>query len=240
MAEVEFSAAAMSKESIMVVEDEPDIQELLRYNLANEGYEVRCLGSGEECLQRVGEHRPDLVLLDLMLPGKSGFDVCRELKRNADTRFLPIIIITAKGEDADIVAGLELGAEDYVTKPFRAKVLLARVRGVLRRARRAGIDAADSPVRIGSLMLDPQRREVSLNGRALELTNTEFKLLHLLASHPGRVFTRERIVELVHGDDYPVTSRSVDVQVVGLRRKLGSHGALIETVRAVGYRYKDE
>jgi two-component system alkaline phosphatase synthesis response regulator PhoP len=228
----------VAKETILVVEDEEDILELLRYNLAKEGYGVIGAATGEEALKAARERLPDLVLLDLMLPGLDGLEVCRRLQQEARTRRLPIIMLTAKGEEADIVAGLELGAADYITKPFSPRVLLARVRAVLRR-RQTAVPAEAAALQVHELVIHPGRHEALAAGRPLELTGTEFRLLHLLARRPGWVFTRAQIVSLVHGDDYPVSDRSVDVQVVSLRKKLGPYGKYLETVRGVGYRFKE-
>jgi len=228
----------MANESILVVEDEDDIRELLRYNLAKEGYRVVWAASGEEALKAVRVSLPDLVLLDLMLPGLDGLEVCRSLKQDPHTRNLPIVMLTAKGEEADIVAGLELGADDYVTKPFSLRVLLARLRAVLRR-RSAPPPSETAPFTIHEIVIHPGRHEVLVQGRPVDLTATEFRLLNLLARRSGWVFTRSRIVNEIHGDDYPVTERAVDVQMVSLRKKLGHLGKYLETVRGIGYRFKD-
>ena len=227
----------MAHESILAVEDDEDILELLKYNLAKEGYRVTAVTSGEEGLQLARSTTPDLVLLDLMLPGVDGLEVCRRLRLDAKSRQVPIIMLTAKGEEADIVTGLELGAEDYITKPFSTRVLLARVRAVLRR--RAAPLGADALLKIHELVIDPGRHEVLLRGQAIDLTASEFRLLHLLARRPGWVLTRSNIVEGLHGNDYPVTDRAVDVKIVALRKKLGASAACIETVRGVGYRFKE-
>lgn len=228
----------MARESILVVEDDDDIRELLRYNLAKEGFQVVAAPSGEEALKTVRAALPDLILLDLMLPGVDGLEVCRLLKQDPQTRNLPIVMLTAKGEEADIVAGLELGADDYITKPFSPRVLLARLRAVLRR-RRVEAPTATAPLKVHELVIHPGRHEVLLAGRPADLTVTEFRLLHLLARQPGWVFTRAQIVRQVHGEDYPVTDRAVDVQIVSLRKKLGPYGNYIETVRGIGYRFKE-
>jgi two-component system phosphate regulon response regulator PhoB len=230
--------SAVPKESILVVDDEEDILELVRYNLAREGYRVTGAASGEEAVKTAKAILPELVLLDLLLPGIDGLEVCRLLKAEARTRAIPIIMLTAKGEEADIVAGLELGADDYITKPFSPRVLLARIRTVLRR-RVGEPPAASAPLKVKQLAIDPGRHEVWLEGRSLELTLTEFHLLHLLARRPGWVYTRNQIVQEVHGDDYSVTERSIDVHMVGLRKKLGAFGKSLETVRGIGYRLKD-
>lgn len=228
----------MAKESILVVEDEDDIRELLRYNLVKEGYRVTGAVSGEEALKAVRGSLPDLVLLDLMLPGLDGLEVCRSLKQDPQTRNLPIVMLTAKGEEADIVAGLELGADDYVTKPFSLRVLLARLRTVLRRRSAAPLPET-APITIHELEIHPGRHEVLVQGRPVDLTATEFRLLNLLARRPGWVFTRSQIVNEIHGDDYSVTERAVDVQMVSLRKKLGLCGKYLETVRGIGYRFKE-
>jgi len=229
----------MSHEMILVVDDEDDILELVRYNLDREGFRVETVGTGELALKAVRSVLPDVILLDLMLPGIDGLEVCRELKRDPRTRGIPVIMLTAKGEEADIVLGLELGADDYMTKPFSPRVLIARVRAVLRRKRTVSEDH-DRIVQVRGLTIDPDRHEVRQRDRVIDLTATEFRVLHWLARNPGRVFTRQQIIDAVRGDDYPVTERSVDVQVVALRRKLGEDEDYIQTVRGVGYRFKEE
>ncbi len=228
----------MAKEKILVVDDEEDILELVGYNLEKNGYEVTCVATGEAALESARGQPPDLVLLDLMLPGVDGLDVCKLLKRDPKTAHIPVVMLTAKGEEADIVAGLELGADDYVTKPFSPRVLLARIRAVLRK-HTPSPDDDTATIRVHELVINPVRHEVTVANGPIELTNTEFRLLQFLARRPGWVFTRNQIIDAVRGEDYPVTDRSVDVQVVGLRKKLGKHGAYIETVRGVGYRFKE-
>jgi len=230
----------MSKQTILIIEDEEDILALVHYNLAREGFQVQCATTGEDGLRAVAAQRPDLVLLDLMLPGLDGLEVCRRLRSRPETGQLPVIMITAKGEESDVVAGLELGADDYLTKPFSTKVLIARINAVLRR--RANTTEAQpeaEEIRHGELAIHPGRNEVTVAGQPVELTFTEFRVLQFLASRPGWVFTRYQIVNAVRGEGYSVTDRAVDVQIVGLRKKLGDSGALIETVRGVGYRFKD-
>jgi two-component system phosphate regulon response regulator PhoB len=233
-----YQEELMAGKSILVVEDEEDILELVRYNLAKEGYKVTAVTSGEDALDAARSTSPDLVVLDLMLPGIDGFEVCKLLKNKAKTQHIPIIMLTAKGEEADIVTGLELGADDYITKPFSPKVLTARVRAVMRRKSREPIDKT-AALEIHDLVIHPGRNEVLLRGRPLDLTFTEFNILHFLARRPGWVFTRDQIVDNVRGDDYAVTPRSVDVHIVSLRKKLGDAREYIETVRGVGYRFKD-
>jgi len=228
----------VAHESILAVDDEEDILELLRYNLSREGYRVTPATTGEEAVRLALSLLPDLILLDLLLPGMDGLEVCRRLKADARTRSIPLIMLTAKGEEADIVAGLELGADDYVTKPFSPRVLLARIRTVLRR-RSAEVPADTTPLKYKDLSINPGRHEVLLAGQPLDLTVTEFQLLHLLTQRPGWVFTRSQMVQVVHGGDFAVTERSVDVHIVGLRKKLGAFGKFLETVRGIGYRLKD-
>jgi len=228
----------MVKQKILVVDDEEDILELLKFNLSREGYQVLCAVSGEQALRLVRSENPDLIMLDLMLPGIDGLEVTRRLKNDPDTKNLPIVMLTAKGEEADIVTGLELGADDYITKPFSPRVLIARIRAVLRRRIKGQTEEA-SVLRIHDLEIDPGRHEVLVNEEPVQLTFTEFGILNYLARRPGWVFTRFQIVEAVRGEDYPVTDRSVDVQIVGLRKKLGPAGKYIETVRGVGYRFKE-
>ncbi len=227
----------MAHENNLAVEDDEDILELLKYNLGKEGYRVTAVTTGEEGLRLARSAAPDLILLDLMLPGVDGLEVCRSLKMDPKTRLASIIMLTAKGEESDIITGLELGAEDYITKPFSTRILLARVRAVLRR-RRTEPPGAEALLKIHDLVIDPDRHEVLVQGQPVELTATEFRLLHLLARRPGWVLTRAHIVEGIHGDDYPVTDRAVDVKIVALRKKLGDAAQYIETVRGVGYRFK--
>jgi two-component system, OmpR family, alkaline phosphatase synthesis response regulator PhoP len=228
----------MSKQTVLVVDDEEDILELVNYNLSREGYQVYLAGTGEDGLKCARAKLPDLVVLDLMLPGVDGLEVCRELKGDPKTGHIPIVMLTAKGEEADVVTGLELGADDYIAKPFSPRVLLARIKTVLRR-KPAEAAADGSTLRIDDLVINPGRHEVLVKGKKVDLTFTEFRILYALARRPGWVFTRYQIVDAVRGEDYPVTDRSVDVQIVALRRKLGAYGKYIETVRGVGYRFKD-
>jgi len=230
---------AMAKERILVVDDEEDILELLKYNLNREGYKVVSASSGEKCLQKAASEKPDLIVLDLMLPGIDGLEVTKILKNDSNTLHIPIIMLTAKGEEADIVAGLELGADDYVTKPFSPRILIARVRAVIRRKDKSKKDDDLETIQVHDIVINPRKREILAKDKQVDLTFTEFQLLYYLAKRPGWVFTRFQIVDAVHGDDYPVTDRSVDVQIVGLRKKLGLCGKYIETVRGVGYRFRE-
>lgn len=229
----------MAKERILVVEDEEDILELVSFNLDREGYQVVRAKSGEQALKTARMESLDLILLDLMLPGIDGLDVAKVLKNDKATREVPIVMLTAKGEETDIVTGLELGADDYITKPFSPKIMIARIRAVLRRKKKEPVEDDAAVLRIHDLVIHPGRHEVLVDGNPVQMTFTEFQILHFLARRPGWVFTRFQIVDAVRGDDYPVTDRSVDVQIVGLRKKLGPAGKYIETVRGVGYRFKE-
>ena len=230
---------AAEKKHILVVEDEDDILELLRYNLTREGFSVATATRGEDALKAAAQKRPDLILLDLMLPGLNGLEVCRLLKAEAQTASIPIVMVTAKSEEADIVVGLEVGADDYVTKPFSMKVLISRVRVTLRRQQGQTYDPK-TELHILDLEISPSRFRVLANGKPIEgLTLTEFKLLHFLASRPGWVLNRQQILDAARGEEVAVTERAVDVQMVGLRKKLGPRADYIEAVRGVGYRFKD-
>ena len=228
----------MAKERILVIDDEKDLLELLEYNLSKEGYQVSGLTSGEAALKAVRINPPDLIVLDLMLPGIDGMELCRILKNDPHTRHIPILMLTAKSEESDVVVGLEVGADDYITKPFSPKVLMARIRTALRR--KTEVISDDSTIiNIHNLVIDPGRYQVLKNGTPVDLTRTEFQLLHFLARRTGRVYSRFDIINGVKGDDAVVTDRTVDVQIAGLRKKLGTAGQLIETVRGVGYRFKE-
>jgi two-component system, OmpR family, alkaline phosphatase synthesis response regulator PhoP len=230
----------MGQPTILIVEDEPDIADIIDYNLRREGYLTIVEGTGEAALAAASRSPPDLVILDLMLPGVGGLEVCRRLKRDSATSEVPVVMVTARAQESDVVAGLEIGADDYVTKPFSPRVLVARVRSVLRRTKRGAFGTVPERIETHELVIDVPRHEVRCSGEPVSLSATEFQLLALLATNPGRVFTRSQIIAGVKGDDYPVTERSVDVQVVGLRRKLGTSGDLVETVRGVGYRMRDD
>ena len=227
------------REKILVIEDEADILEVIEYNLRREGYRVNGSLDGEQGLQLAKKENPDLIVLDLMLPGMDGLEVCRELKRDVLTRTTPVIILTAKSEESDVILGLGVGADDYVTKPFRPKELIARVQAVLRRGPlRAETSGPERVVR-GEIVIDTARHEVRVKGDAIQFTPTELRLLHFLAVHPGRVFTRGHLLSRVIGEDAVVTDRNVDVHVRAVRHKLGELRDTIETVRGIGYRFKD-
>ncbi|MDH7600131.1 MAG: response regulator transcription factor [Sedimentisphaerales bacterium] len=225
----------MPAKRILIVEDEPDILELLRITLAKEGYDPIFAKTGEQAIELAKKDLPDMVVLDIMLPGIDGLDVCKILRSDPRTSHIPIIMLTARSEEADIVTGLEVGADDYVTKPFSPKVLSARIRNLLRR--QAATIPDQRPIRLGSLIIDTMRREVSIKGRPVILTYTEFNILLALARRPGVVLTRYQIMDAAHGQEYVATDRAVDVQIVALRRKLGTYGRCIQTVRGVGYRF---
>ena len=232
----------MSKEKILVVDDEKDIVELLQYNLEKEGYKISAVFSGEQCLENVKTELPDLILLDLMLPEIDGLDVCKFLKNNPQTSHIPIIMLTAKGEETDIVLGLELGADDYITKPFKVRELLARIKAVLRRTKNniSPISKEKDIIKFKDLVIDSTKHQVTLKDQPLNLTSTEFKLLKFLASHPGKVFTREQLLNQVWAEDSFIVDRAVDVHIRRLRQKLLTCSDYIITIRGVGYRFKEE
>lgn len=229
---------SLDKHKILVVEDEQDIRELIHFNLFKENYDVVLAADGEVGLELAQTDTPDLILLDLMLPKKDGLEVCKILKNGPHTKNIPIIILTAKGGEGDIVNGLEAGADDYVTKPFRPKVLMARIKARLRGTDRSTKEGEG--LKLSQIELIPDKRRCYLDGEEITLTYSEFQFLLMLMQSPGRVFTRTQTVEYLRGQNHAVTDRSVDVLVVGLRKKLGQEGKLIETVRGVGYRFKDD
>ena len=230
----------MPKERILIIEDEPDILQLLEYNLQKEGYRTLSATTGEEGLHLARAERPEVILLDLMLPGVDGMDVCKALRADPKTRESIVIMVTARNEEADIVTGLELGADDYIAKPFSPRVLLARVKVALRKRRVGGSEDSRTPaVQIGPLHMDPERFQAAIDEKSIYLTATEFRTLYFLCRSPGRVYSRQQIVDGTQGEDYAVTERAVDVQIVGIRKKLGEASDLIETVRGVGYRCRE-
>ncbi len=228
------------RQHILVVDDETDILELISYNLRREGFDVSTVETGEAALKFLENTSPSMIVLDLMLPGVDGLSVCRRLKSADSTASIPVLMLTAKSEDSDVVTGLELGADDYLTKPFSPRVLVARIRAILRRRVESGQAPAGTSVTVGSLSIDRARRHVRCDGKDLNLSATEFDILWFLALNPGWVYTRTQIIDAVRGADYAVTERSVDVQILGLRRKLGDMGSCIETVRGVGYRLNEQ
>ena len=230
----------MKSEKAIVIEDEADILEVIQYNLEREGYRVLTARDGKEGLQLIKKEMPDIVLLDLMLPSLDGIEVCRKLKEDPITHSIPIIMVTAKGEESDIVLGLGIGADDYVTKPFSPKELMGRVKAVLRRGPLKEDRGAAERIVWDKVVIDAGRHEVQVGKKPVTLTATEFRLLHFLASHPGRVFTRDQLLNRVIGDGVIVVDRNIDVHVRAVRRKLGSYENLIETIRGVGYRFRDQ
>jgi two-component system phosphate regulon response regulator PhoB len=229
----------VKSEKIVVIEDEEDILEVISYNLRREGFEVTTSTSGEDGLTKIERNAPNLVILDLMLPEIDGLDLCRKLKSDPVTQSIPVIMVTAKGEESDVVLGLGMGADDYVVKPFSPKELVARVKAVLRRSRAVPEQDRKERIARNGLIIDPQRHDVRVDGESVTLTATEFRLLHFLASHPGRVFTRDQLLTRVIGEEAIVIDRNIDVHVRAIRKKLGEHRQIIETIRGVGYRFKD-
>tara|TARA_B100001287_G_scaffold100949_1_gene84874 strand:+ start:1507 stop:2205 length:699 start_codon:yes stop_codon:yes gene_type:complete len=225
------------QKNIVIVDDEIDILEILKINIERNNYKAYCFQDGESAISHILKNLPDLIILDLMLPGIDGFDICRLLKNKDLTKNIPILILSAKGEESDIIKGLELGADDYVTKPFSAKVLSARVNTLLRRSLVNQEEAKDKSITFEELSIHPGKRNVKISNKTVDLTYTEFQILFLLASHPNWVYTRNQIIDEIRGDDYPVTDRSIDFQIVGLRKKLQSASRFIKTVRGVGYRF---
>jgi two-component system phosphate regulon response regulator PhoB len=231
----------MINKKVLIIEDDEDIQAVIQYNLRKAGFlGVFSAEDGLTGFKMTKELKPNIILLDLMLPGLDGISLCRRLKSDDTLSAIPVIMITAKSSESDFVAGLEAGADDYVVKPFSLKVLIARIKSVLRRAEAAALfNGQDSTISRGALTIDIDRRQVHIDGTPVTMTFSEFEVLLLLARSPGRIFSRNQIVNRIKGDDYPVTERAIDVQIVGLRKKLGDHADLIETVRGVGYRFTE-
>ncbi len=229
----------MSKETILIVDDEEDIIELIKYNLKNEGYLVLTATTGEQAMKIARKSSPDLIVLDLMLPGIDGLEVTDYLKKNELTTDIPIVMVTAKGDESDIITGLELGANDYISKPFSPKVMVARIRAILKRRRKKSMEIPNRIKKEGDIIIDRAKHMVFIKEKTVDLTRSEFELLAFLTEKKGWVFTRDQIVNAVHGENYAVTERSIDVLVVGLRKKLKDQASVIETVRGVGYRFKE-
>ncbi|MEX2489822.1 MAG: response regulator [Pseudomonadales bacterium] len=228
----------MSRVKVVVIEDEPDIVEVMSYNLKREGFQVSTCVRGDEGLNLVRNTSPALIILDLMLPGIDGLSICQQLKNDPITRDIPIIIVSAKGEESDVVIGLGLGADDYLAKPFSPRELLARVKAVLRRGP-IREDQQKERIVIKELVIDTARHEARLNDEPLNLTATEFRVLYQLASHAGRAFTREQLLNRVVGEGAVVVDRNIDVHIRSVRKKLGDYAAMIQTIRGVGYRFVD-
>lgn len=229
----------MAGEKIIIIEDEKDIHELIAFNLKQDGYETLSAFTGKEALDKVKSEKPDLVLLDIMLPEINGLDVCRELKTNNQTAHIPIIMLTAKNEDVDIITGLELGADDYITKPFSPRILIARIRTILRRGELPK-ESDSKIIKLADLIIDEGRHEVKANNESIDLTLTEFRILFILAQRPGWVFERAKLIDDLREGHHVITDRAIDVQITNLRKKLGEYGKYIETVRGVGYRMTEK
>ena len=227
----------MKGKHILIIEDEKDIADLLQFNLENHRYSVSVSTNGEDGIEKARKEQPNLVLLDLMLPGIHGLDVCKILKSEKKLQNTSIVMLTALGQEEDIVKGLESGADDYIPKPFSFEILLARIKSVLRRGT-VNENDSEAPIYLNEIKITPRTREVIINNQNLELTFTEFQILYLLISHPGWVFTRYQIIDKIRGENYAVTDRSVDFQIVGLRKKMGKAGDFIQTIRGVGYRFQ--
>ena len=227
----------MSK-TILIIEDEKDIIELLKFNLSKDGFNVKSAESGETGLRLARTELPNLILLDLMLPGINGLDICKLLKADQKTGHIPIVMLTAKDDDIDVVTGLEVGADDYITKPFSPKVLIARISTVLRR-QKSSTDEHKKLIHAGEIVIDPGKYTVTVENKILQLTATEFQLIYTLANRPGWVYSRSQLVDKIRGEDHIISERAVDVQIANLRKKLGSHGDYIETVRSAGYKFKE-
>jgi len=227
----------MNKYKVLVIDDEPDVLELIEYNLTAAGFNVIKASEGNEAIKKIREQTPDLIVLDIMLPGIDGFEICKILKRDKTTASIPVIMLTAKAEEVDRIVGLELGADDYITKPFSPRELTLRIKTLLKRVK--GVVEPTQTIQRGVLKIDPQRHEVSVKGKEIELTATEYKLLLTLASQPGRVFTREQLLEDVWEYNSAVDTRTVDTHVRRLREKLGAAADYIETIRGFGYKFSD-
>ena len=223
-------------QKILIIEDEIDIRELLTYNLELEGFDVVGAANGEEAYRALRSEPIQLVVLDLMLPDISGLEICRYIRRDSALSRLPVIMLTAKGEEVDRIVGFELGADDYVTKPFNIREMILRVRAVLARPKMTPV--AGKALKRGALTIDPEQYEATVDGRQLSLTATEFRLLHHLAAHPGHAWNRDKLLDVIWGEDKFVTPRTVDTYIRRLREKLGPAGEMIQTLRGVGYRFQ--
>lgn len=228
------------QQKILIVEDETDIRELIGFNLELNNFTVIKVDTGKKGLSEVQKDPPDLIILDLMLPDMDGYAVCKNLKRDDRLKKIPVIMLTARSQEDDMIQGLEAGADDYITKPFSPRILLARVKTALRRNALPSDSPAIKTIRIHGIEMDPARFKVLVDGQPVDFSVTEFAILKFLAENPGWVFSRDQIIDAVKGEDYPVTARSVDVQILGIRRKLGDKGRFVETVRGVGYRIREE
>jgi DNA-binding response OmpR family regulator len=227
----------MAKSTVLVIDDEKDLIELVSYNLEREGFLVKGAIDGESGVSTAVRDNPDVILVDLMLPGIDGLEVCRQLRSETKTAHIPIIMLTAKSQESDRIVGLELGADDYVTKPFSPRELSARVKAVLRRS--SAQISQPSLIRRNELTIDLDRREVLCEGKNIILTASEFRLLQFLAERPGRVFSRSELIDAALGRDVAVVDRTIDVHITSLRKKMAKCGEWIETVRGFGYRFRD-
>ncbi len=223
---------------ILIIEDEKDIAEIISFNLGREGFKTVAVNSGEDGLIRANSDLPDLILLDIMLPGINGLDVCRTLKSDSKTKHIPIIMLTARNEDIDMITGLEVGANDYVTKPFNPRVLIARIRALLRRSEDEK-KSDDSPITFGDIIIDRGRHQAIIGGKPVDLTLTEFQILAIFTRHPGWVFSRSQLIDNLREGHQVITDRAIDVQIANLRKKLGKFGDYIETVRGIGYKIRE-
>lgn len=229
----------MTTQSVLIIEDEPSLQEILTYNLESRGYQVLVFDDGTAGLEGVRKHVPDIVLLDIMLPGMDGFEVCRHIRSDPIIKHLPVLMMTARGEEIDQLVGFQMGADDYVTKPFKMRILLERIKSLLRRSEGSTNDESGRLSSDG-IVLDRIQFKVTVGGEAIALTPTEFDLLWHLMKHPGRVFNRADLMNAIMGDDAIVLERTIDVHIRALRKKLGDCGDFIETVRGIGYRYRNQ
>lgn len=233
----------MPESLLLIVEDEIEIAELIEFHARRDGFKTKVAHSGRSALESIPRDKPDLVILDLMLPDIDGLEVLRRLRRSEESENLPVLIVTSKGDESDVVAGIELGADDYVTKPFSPRILMARIKNILRRSDQETATGKEDTERLslcgGAIVIDPARHMVTRDGTPIELTLTEFGMLKYLAGRPGFVRTREQIISAVHGKSTVLSSRTVDVHVTALRRKLGEYGEWIETVWGVGYRFAE-
>jgi len=233
----------LSAERILIIEDDPEIREMLKFAFIREGWQLNMVSTGEEGLKIIESKETDCIILDIMLPGMDGLKTLKKIRENIKFQTLPVILCTARGEESDIIAGLELGADDYVVKPYSPRILAARIRAALRRNENAKTQSEGSQnktLRYGKINLDIERHTVHLDKKPLDLFPTEFALLVQFMSNPDIVFSRQRLITAIRGNDYPVTDRSIDVQIMGLRKKLGDSGDMIETIRGIGYRFKTE
>jgi len=231
----------LSAERILIIEDDPEIQEMLKFAFVREGWQITMVSTGEDGLKILQSKETDCIILDIMLPGMDGLKTLKKIRENKNFQTLPVILCTARGEEADIIAGLELGADDYVVKPYSPRVLAARIRAGLRRKEAVLGEGSQKKIfRHGKISLDIDRHTAHLENKPLDLFPTEFALLVQFMSNPDIVFSRQRLITAIHGSDYPVTDRSIDVQIMGLRKKLEDSGDMIETIRGIGYRFKTE